>query len=84
MIDFLPRFDSVILLSAPTEVILERLERRTNNDFGKSEEQRAKILWDIENVMPLLRRIADHELVTTSPVDEIVEAILWLSDGPVA
>jgi dephospho-CoA kinase len=84
MIDFLPRFDSVILLSAPTEVILDRLERRINNDFGKSEEQRAKILWDIENVMPLLRRIADHELVTTSPVDEIVEAILWLSDGPVA
>lgn len=84
MVDFLPRFDSVILLSAPTPVILERLATRTGNDFGKSEEERARVLWDIETIEPVLRRIADHEIVTTAPVDEVVEAILWLSGGPVA
>lgn len=84
MVDFLPRFDSVILLSAPREVILERLGSRTGNDFGKDPVQRAKILFDLETIEPVLRRIADHEIVTTAPLDEVVEAILWLSAGPVA
>src|SRR5262245_52070473 len=31
----LPRFDAVVLLSAPVEVLAERLATRTTNPFGK-------------------------------------------------
>lgn len=84
MVDFLPRFDSVILLSAPREVIIQRLQTRVGNDFGKDPLEQAKVLFDLETIEPVLRRIADHEIVTTAPLDEVVEAILWLSAGPVA
>src|SRR3954470_23827990 len=33
---FYDRFDAVVLLSAPAEVILERIERRTTNDYCKT------------------------------------------------
>lgn len=32
---FYDRFDHVVLLSAPPQVMLERLERRTNNPYAK-------------------------------------------------
>jgi hypothetical protein len=32
---FYPLFDAVVLLSAPAEVLLERIESRTTNDYGK-------------------------------------------------
>jgi AAA domain len=31
---FFPRFDAVVLLSAPGDVVLERIAVRTTNDFG--------------------------------------------------
>jgi hypothetical protein len=37
---FYDRFDAVVLLSAPAEVILERVDRRTTNDYGKSARER--------------------------------------------
>ena len=39
---FYDRFDAVVLLSAPAEVILDRIARRTTNDFGKTSEEREK------------------------------------------
>src|SRR4026209_1429727 len=38
---FSHRFDAVVLFSAPAEVILDRVERRTTNDYGKSPLERA-------------------------------------------
>ena len=35
---FYPRFDAVVLLSAPLEVILERVTTRESNDFGKTDD----------------------------------------------
>jgi dephospho-CoA kinase len=32
---FYPRFDAVVLLSAPTGLLLERIATRTTNDYGK-------------------------------------------------
>ena len=37
---FYDRFDAVVLLSAPAEVILDRIERRTTNDYGKTSGER--------------------------------------------
>jgi broad-specificity NMP kinase len=41
---FYPRFDAVVLLSAPVDVLLHRIEARTTNHYGKTAEERALIL----------------------------------------
>ena len=57
---FYPRFDQIVLLSAPTPVIVERLATRKTNDFGKSPGELAKVLQDQEKVEPLLRGAGPH------------------------
>jgi broad-specificity NMP kinase len=75
---FYPQFDHVVLLSAPTPVIVDRLARRTNNPYGKSPEELAEVLGYIETVEPLLRGRATGEVDTSAPVEEVVERILRL------
>jgi dephospho-CoA kinase len=71
-------FDHVVLLSAPVEVMLERLATRTTNSFGKSPDERAKVLDDVANVEPLLRRRATAEIDTSAPLDDVVATVLRL------
>jgi dephospho-CoA kinase len=73
---FQPRFDHIILLSAPLETLAERLATRTSNSFGKAPGELRNFLDDVETVEPLLRRAADHEVATTLPLNEVVEEIL--------
>ena len=75
---FHPRFDQIILLSAPIETVLERLSTRTTNAFGKSAEERQRVLDDTATVEPLLRGVADHEVVTTAPLADVVTTVLRL------
>jgi dephospho-CoA kinase len=72
---FYPRFDAVVLLSAPADVILGRVATRVNNDFGKTEEQRDQILEDTATYEPLLRAGATAEIDTRAPLDEVVDAL---------
>ncbi len=72
---FYERFDAVVLLSAPADVILERVAGRTTNDFGKSDVERERILSDLAEVEPLLRRGATAEVDTRAPLDEVVDAL---------
>jgi dephospho-CoA kinase len=69
------RFDAIVLLSAPTEVILERVAQRDTNDFGKSDVQRRFILEDIASVEPLLRAGATDEIDTRAPVSAVADAL---------
>jgi dephospho-CoA kinase len=73
---FYDRFDAVVLLSAPAHVILSRIATRTTNDFGKSSGDRALILADLESTEPRLRATCTHEIDTTKPVDDVVEALI--------
>lgn len=68
------RFDAVVLLSAPVEVILARVVDRAN-PFGSRSEDRAKIARDLAEFEPRLRAGADQEIVTTAPVAEVVTAL---------
>jgi dephospho-CoA kinase len=77
---FHPQFDHIVLLSAPLTTLVERLETRTNNSYGKSLLEFSRFLEDIETVEPLLRRAADHEVCTTAPLDEVVATILRVVD----
>ncbi len=73
------RFDAVVLLSAPAEVILDRVARRATNDYGKSPLERAMILDDLANVEPLLRAGCTHELDASRPLDEVVADLIAIA-----
>lgn len=76
---FLLQFDHVILLSAPADLIVERLRSRTTNPYGKRPEEVARVLGLLETVEPLLRRAASHEINTNAPLEDIVAAVLQLA-----
>jgi shikimate kinase len=78
-VQFHPRFDLIILLSAPAEVLAERLASRTNNRFGKSADELDRVLDDLRAVEPLLRKAADHEIATTKPLSDVVTEVLRLA-----
>jgi dephospho-CoA kinase len=75
---FHPQFDYIILLSAPVEILMQRLAVRASNSFGKSPEELRRVLDDVAAIEPRLRQIADHEVFTTAPLHEVVTAILQL------
>ncbi len=76
---FHPRFDLIILLSAPAEVLAERLASRTTNSFGRAPGELALVLDDLQAVEPLLRKAATHEIRTTVPLGEVVAEVLQLA-----
>jgi hypothetical protein len=69
------------LLSAPVEVLAERLASRTTNSFGKSPGEMERVLDDLQAVEPLLRKAATHEIRTTVPLGDVVAAVLRLADA---
>lgn len=75
---FYDRFDAVVLLSAPLDVILERIDTRTGNDWGKTPEQRALVAAQVAEIEPLLRRGCTHEVDATRPLGEVVDALAAL------
>ena len=77
-VKFYGQFDHVVLLSAPAEVMIERLRQRTNNPYGKDPEELAEILFFKQTVEPSLRRAADLEIDTSAPLDQVVAQILAL------
>jgi dephospho-CoA kinase len=76
---FYPRFAAVVLLSAPAEVLLERLASRTTNDFGKSSDERERIMADVAAVEPRLRAGADAEIDTRAPVAEVADRLVRIA-----
>jgi shikimate kinase len=76
---FHPRFDLIILLSAPAEVLAGRLASRTNNPFSKSPGELERVLADLRAVEPRLRSAADHEIRTTMPLNDVVTEVLRLA-----
>jgi dephospho-CoA kinase len=76
---FHPRFDVIVLLTAPLATLVERLDRRTDNPFGKAPEERARFLADVAGVEPLLRRVAHHVVDTDAPLPDVVATVLRVS-----
>ena len=75
---FQPRFDVIILLSAPAEILAERLASRTGNPYGKTPGELRRVFDDLRAVEPLLRKAADYEIRTTMPLGDVVTAVLRL------
>jgi dephospho-CoA kinase len=77
---FYPRFDAIVLLSAPADVLLDRIAARTTNDYGKNSEDRALIPQHLDEVEPLLRATCTHEIDATQPVEVIVDRLVAIGE----
>jgi gluconate kinase len=80
---FYDRFDAVVLLSAPADVILDRVARRTTNSYGKTPMERAMILADLATIEPLLRASCTHELDASRPLDDVVADLSAIASRPI-
>jgi len=65
-----------VLLSAPPEILAERLATRTTNPYGKNPAELAQALEYQRTVEPLLRASATLEVVTTVPVERVADIVL--------
>ncbi len=72
---FYDRFDHVVLLSAPLDVLMKRVTDRTNSPYGKSSAERDEIAHYVRTIEPLLRRGATVELDGRRPITELADAI---------
>lgn len=79
---FYPQFDAVVLLSAPPDVLLGRIERRTTNRYGKTAAERKAILRHLAEVEPLLRATCTHEIDATQPLERVVAQLVAIGVGP--
>ena len=75
---FLPQFDQIILLSAPPQILVERLTARTNNAYGKQPYEIAQVLVLQQIIEPLLRKASSYEIDTSSGIDHVITKILYL------
>lgn len=73
--NFYDRFERVVLLSAPVDVLLERLRSRADNPYGRFARDREEVRRYVAEVEPLLRAGADVELDARRPVDELADEI---------
>lgn len=76
---FYREFDAVVLLTAPLDVILDRLATRTTNRFGKTEYERQRVVRDASTVEPLLRRGATNELDARVSLAALADALEQLA-----
>ena len=79
---FYGRLNAVVLLSAPADVILDRVASGTTNKYGKTPVERAMILDDLARVEPVLRASYTHELDASRPLDEVVADSIAIASRP--
>ncbi|MFC7624982.1 AAA family ATPase [Microlunatus sp. GCM10028923] len=72
---FYDRFEQVIYLHAPLEVLLDRVRTRTNNPYGRTAEQQADIARYVTEVEPLILAGASLELDGRLPVAELADRV---------
>lgn len=72
---FYHRFSAVVLLSAPVEVLIQRVSIRTNNTYGRSEADQSAIRQYVLDVEPLLRDGATLELDACRPVADLADDV---------
>ena len=72
---FYRRFDAVVLLSAPLDILLTRVATRDTNNYGKAEAERSEIVHYLATVEPLLRAGATAEIDTRAPVSDVADQL---------
>ena len=75
---FYPQFDHIVLLTAPSHLIVERLRTRTTNPYGKRPEEVARVLALLQTIEPALRSNAGSVVDTSVPLSQVVATVLRL------
>ena len=77
-------FDLKVLLAAPEAVIVERLQTRASNPYGRRKPELERFLRDLRTVEPVLRSSADLVVDATLPLaqvaDRVIEKVARLRD----
>ena len=73
---FYPYFRSIILLTAPEEIIVQRLQCRQGDAYGQSPEEIARVLRLKKDIEPLLRESADLEINTSTGDQPVADQII--------
>lgn len=77
--DFYDRFDHVVLLSAPLDILIERVSSRTTNPYGRATSEQAEIARYVQTVEPRLRKTATIELDGRASISELAAAVEQLT-----
>jgi shikimate kinase len=72
---FYNRFEHVIYLRVPLEVLLDRVRVRTDNPYGKTADHQADITRYVAEVEPLIRRTATLELDGLLPIAVLADRV---------
>jgi dephospho-CoA kinase len=76
-------FDYRVLLTAPESVLVQRLQTRTSNSYGRDGVELSQVLADRAEIEPRLRRSADLILDTAPPSAQLVDVLLERLAGAV-
>ncbi|MCL1870154.1 MAG: AAA family ATPase [Promicromonosporaceae bacterium] len=76
------RFDAVVLLTAPRDVLLGRVAARADNPYGQDAASRAQVEHDIEVVEPVLRDEATHVVDTDRPAAQVADEVERIGTRP--
>jgi hypothetical protein len=60
----------------PRTFLLARIDTRSTNDYGKSDEERELILTHLREVEPLLRATCTHEIDASLPLADVVDQLV--------
>lgn len=72
---FYDRFEHVIYLHVPLEVLLDRVRSRTDNPYGKTADQQEDIARFVREVEPLIRHSATLELDGLLPIQVLADCV---------
>ena len=72
---FYDRFEHVIYLRVPLEVLLDRVRNQTNNPYGRKAHQQADISRYVAEVEPLIRLSATLELDGLLPIAALADSV---------
>ncbi|NJO32288.1 MAG: AAA family ATPase [Rhodospirillales bacterium] len=73
---FTARFDRIVLLSASADILLERVAVRGKNPYGKTPAEATRIVENLRDVEPALRRVATHEIDASQPLEKVIEGVV--------
>lgn len=66
------RFAAVVLLTAPVDVLMQRLRDRPSGHYGSTAADQAQVARDTAEIEPLLRTMATHVVDTSSDREDVV------------
>jgi len=76
---FYDRFDHIVLLSLPSEMLVQRLAERTSNDYGKSAIESDRVIGFHARFDRMLRDAGAVALDVSGSVDDAIAQLLLLA-----